>query len=58
MFKRGDKVIDRSGYSGTVVAITEWEGSCWYDVRFFSGVAVRYDSDLRLDDAVISGGVR
>lgn len=56
MFKRGDKVIDRSGYSGTVVAITEWEGSCWYDVRFFSGV--RYDSDLRLDDAVVSGGVR
>jgi hypothetical protein len=47
-FERGDPVIDRSGFEGTVVKVTRWRGSVWYDVRFRSGVAVRYDYDLKL----------
>ena len=45
-FKRGDRVVDRDGFKGTVMRVTEWEGSRWYDVRFSGGQAVRYDSDL------------
>lgn len=49
-FKLTDRVVDRGGYEGTLVLVTEWEGSVWYDVRLPGGVAVRYDSDLRLID--------
>lgn len=48
MFTIGTKVIDRDGFAGTIVAVTEWRGSRWYDVRFAGGVAVRYDADLRV----------
>lgn len=44
--KVGAKVIDRDGFAGTIVAVTNWEGSTWYDVRFATGTAVRYASDL------------
>ncbi len=48
-FNLRDRVIDRDGYTGTVVLVTQWRGSTWYDVRFgHAGVAVRYDADLRL----------
>lgn len=47
-FKRGDKVIDRSGFTGSITNVTIWEGSVWYDVRFDRGEAVRYDEDLTL----------
>ena len=47
-FKVGDKVVDRDGFKGTISKVTEWNGSRWYDVRFPSGTAVRYDSDLTL----------
>jgi hypothetical protein len=52
-FKQGDKVVDRDGFEGVVVLVTEWEGSRWYDVRIFDGSrrvgeAVRYDADLTL----------
>jgi len=50
-FQTSDRVIDRSGFRGTVVNVTELEGSVWYDVRFDRGVAVRYDADLSLDVA-------
>ncbi len=46
MFAVGIKVVDRDGFSGTVVKVTQLEGSVWYDVRFKSGVAVRYPRDL------------
>jgi hypothetical protein len=46
-FQVGDKVIDRDGYLGTIRKITKWRGSRWYDVRFSSGEAVRYDNDLQ-----------
>jgi len=49
-FNRGDRVIDRDGFKGTVVKVTEWEGSVWYDVRFSGGSAVRYNSDLTLQE--------
>ena len=42
----GTKVMDRSGYPGTIIVVTEWRGSRWYNVRFLSGTAVRYDDDL------------
>jgi len=45
-FKIGDKVVDRDGFPGTVVKVTEWRGSHWYDVRLPGGVAVRYERDL------------
>lgn len=48
-FERGDKVVDRSGFKGTVVGVTDHRGSRWYDVRFERGVAVRYDYDLMFD---------
>lgn len=45
--KLGTRVVDRDGYKGTIVKVTEWHGSRWYDVRFgYSGTAVRYDGDL------------
>ena len=45
--KVGDRVIDRGGFVGTIVKITEFEGSGWYDVRFGrAGVGVRADCDL------------
>lgn len=45
--KIGTKVTDLDGRNGTIVKVTEWEGSRWYDVRFGQGrVAVRYDGDL------------
>ncbi len=47
-FKVGDRVIDRDGYLGTVRAIVAHRGWEWYEVRFSSGDAVRYDSDLTL----------
>ena len=54
IFKVGDRVVDRDGYEGTVVNVTEWNGSRWYDVRFgFAGVAVRYDGDLHLQQKII-----
>lgn len=49
-FKNTDRVIDRDGFAGTIVKVTEWGGSVWYDVRFASGVAVRNDYDLRPRD--------
>lgn len=54
-FKIGDLVVDRGGYRGAIVNITNWRGSRWYDVRFMDGCryvgdAVRYDADLRLDE--------
>jgi len=47
-FRCGDKVIDLDGRRGTVVKVTQWEGSTWYDVRFAGQgeAAVRYDGDL------------
>ena len=42
----GTQVVDRDGFQGTIVKVTNWEGSTWFDVRFRSGVAVRYTSDL------------
>jgi hypothetical protein len=42
----GTKVVDRDGFHGTIRKVTEWNGSRWYDVRFPSGDAVRYDADL------------
>jgi hypothetical protein len=42
-------VVDRSGYRGVVVLVTEWKGARWYDVRFERGDAVRSDSDLTID---------
>ena len=45
-FKVGDKVVDSSGFRGSVRKVTEWKGSTWYDVRFERGEAVRYDADL------------
>jgi hypothetical protein len=55
-FKVGDKVVDRGGYRGSIVQVTEWRGSRWYDVRIMDGcrslgVAVRYDGDLKHDEA-------
>ncbi len=47
-FKLYDRVVDRDGFEGTIVLVTLWEGSVWYDVRFRGGVAVRYNSDLTL----------
>lgn len=47
-FQVTDRVQDRDGFQGTIVRVTEWEGSVWYDVRFAGGEAVRYDSDLTL----------
>ena len=48
-FKLCDKVVDRDGFCGTVVKVTEWRGSVWYDVRLGpQGAGVRYDSDLTL----------
>jgi hypothetical protein len=49
-FKLRDRVIDRGGFKGTIVLVTEWRGSVWYDVRFERGSAVRYDSDLTLQE--------
>jgi hypothetical protein len=47
LFKIGQEVMDRDGFRGTVMKVTHWEGSVWYDVRFGrSGEAVRYNSDL------------
>ena len=49
-FKVGDKVVDRDGFRGKVVKVTEWEGSIWYDVDFGNGnVGVRYNDDLELE---------
>ena len=48
IFQVGTKVVDRDGFKGTIRKITEWNGSRWYDVRFDSGEAVRYDADLRV----------
>jgi preprotein translocase subunit YajC len=43
----GTKVIDRDGFTGTIVKVTEWRGSVWYDVRLGrTGDAVRFPSDL------------
>lgn len=47
-FRVGAKVIDCDGFQGTIVKITEWNGSRWYDVRFPRGEAVRYEADLTL----------
>ena len=49
-FKVGDRVIDRDGFRGAVRNVTEWRGSVWYDVRFSTGEAVRYDNDLQIDE--------
>jgi preprotein translocase subunit YajC len=50
-FKVGDKVVDRDGFTGTVIKVTDFDGSHWYDVRIWDGTrrvgeAVRYESDL------------
>lgn len=44
--KIGTRVVDRDGFIGTIMSVTENRGSRWYDVRFERGEAVRYDSDL------------
>lgn len=46
-FKIGDRVVDRSGFEGTIREITFYNGGHWYDVRLPGGVAVRYDDDLK-----------
>jgi hypothetical protein len=47
-FQLGQRVVDLDGFQGTVVKVTQWEGSTWYDVRLGrAGVAVRYTSDLK-----------
>lgn len=45
-FKIGDRVVDRDGFKGAVVLVTEHEGARWYDVRSERGTAVRYDNEL------------
>lgn len=50
-FSLGQHVVDRSGFAGTIVKVTEWRGCVWYDVRFPRGGAVRYDADLTLREA-------
>lgn len=44
----GTRVRDKDGYEGTIVRITHFDGSFWYDVRLSGGVAVRYPTDLEL----------
>lgn len=51
-FTTGDYVVDRDGFRGIITKVTEWQGSRWYDVRFRSGEAVRYDADLSLDPSL------
>jgi preprotein translocase subunit YajC len=46
LFKRGDRVVDRGGYEGTVVGVTHHNGSVWYDVRLPGGVGVRFPYEL------------
>lgn len=46
-YKIGDRVEDHAGYIGRVNGMTEWKGSVWYHIRFPSGVAVRYEQELR-----------
>lgn len=48
-FKVGDKVVDRGGFTGTIVKVTIWKDSLWYDVNLGrTGEAVRFDADLEL----------
>ncbi len=54
-YEIGDKVKDRGGRHGTVVQVTNWRGSRWYDVRLWCdgrspGVVVMYDSDMEPDE--------
>lgn len=44
--KVGTIVKDRDGFVGAVTAVTEHDGSIWYDVRFNRGEAVRWPRDL------------
>lgn len=51
-FKRGDRVRDLSGFEGTIVNVTHYEGSVWYDVRLPGGVGVRFPYELeRIEEA-------
>ena len=43
----GTKIVDLDGFAGTIVKVTTWEGSTWYDVRFKGGTAVRYRGDVK-----------
>ncbi len=45
-FKVGDKVVDLAGYKGTIRNIVSHKGWHWYEVKFVSGEAVRFDSEL------------
>lgn len=45
-FKRGDLVVDRDGFEGSVCEVTAHNGAYWYDVRFARGCAVRFEYDL------------
>ena len=45
-FEIGTTVTDLSGFVGRIVNVTHYNGSEWYDVRFQSGVAVRYPEEL------------
>lgn len=47
-FKIGDHVVDASGFRGVIANITETENGHWYDVRFASGVGVRFEEELAL----------
>lgn len=42
----GTRVTDRDGFTGVVIRVTRHGDSLWYDVRFPSGVAVRFPSEL------------
>lgn len=50
IYKIGTKVIDRDGFRGTIRNVTHHNGSFWYDVQFDRGGAVRYHSDLTVED--------
>jgi hypothetical protein len=47
--KIGDRIIDLSGYPGTIIGIGQHGDTQWYEVRFSSGVAVRSEQDVRLN---------
>lgn len=47
-FNAGQDVVDQSGFKGRIAKVVQYEGRCWYEVRFERGVAVRYDEDLSL----------
>ena len=49
-FKVGDVVKDRTGSSGIVSRIEEWDGFVWYEVAFAHGVRSCSGSDMESGD--------